>query len=192
MTDAAPASPSAPRRATLTRETKETQVAVTIDLDGEGADVRTSNRFLDHMLETWARYAGIRVEVTADGDLDHHLVEDVAITCGQAFRKAFGGAPCVRIAHDLVPMDDALVQVAVDLVDRPFYDGELPLPIFEHWFRSFATEARINLHIVPVRGRDPHHLVEASFKGFGRALRAALAPRTEELSMKGTVRTEDA
>ncbi len=175
-------------KATKERVTKETTVEVAIDLQGTGAyDVETDNKFLSHMMETWARYAGFDLRVRATGDLDHHLVEDVAITIGQAFRDAFGGAPCARIAYDFVPMDDALVLCAVDVVDRPYYEGELPIPLYEHWFRSFAMEARINLHLEHLRGRDTHHTIEASFKAFGRALRRALAPRESEISTKGTV-----
>ena len=172
--------------ATVERRTKETDIRAALDLDGTGSyDVRTDNPFLTHMMETWARYAGFDITLRATGDLDHHLVEDVAITLGQAFRQAFAGAPCARIAYDFVPMDDALVLCAVDLVDRPYYEGELPIPLYEHWFRSFAMEARINLHLEILRGRDTHHLVEASFKAFGRAVRRALAPRDAEVSTKG-------
>lgn len=174
------------RAAEMERETKETTVTVRLDLDGTGAyDVQTDNKFLTHMMETWARYAGFDLRVRATGDLDHHLVEDVAITIGQAFRQAFAQAPCRRIAYDFVPMDDALVLCAVDVVDRPHFAGELPVPLWEHWFRSFAMEARINLHLESLRGRDTHHLLEASFKAFGRALRRALEPRDEEISTKG-------
>ncbi len=173
-------------KAELRRETKETTVSVAIDLEGTGTyNVQTDNKFLSHMLETWTRYAGFDLTVDATGDLDHHLVEDVAITIGQAFREAFAGAPCERIAYDFVAMDDALMLCAVDVVDRPHYDGELPIPLWEHWFRSFAMEARINLHLHHMRGRDPHHVIEASFKAFGRALRKALTPRDQEISTKG-------
>jgi imidazoleglycerol-phosphate dehydratase len=160
------------------RRTKETEVAVRLDLDGTGAyDVQTPNAFLTHMVETWTRYAGFDTRLRASGDLDHHLVEDVGIALGQAFRAAFALAPCQRIAYDVVPMDDALVLVAVDLVDRPFYAGELPIPLWEHFLRSFAMEARINLHVDLRRGRDTHHAVEAAVKAFARALRRALEPQ---------------
>lgn len=183
-------SPDSGRTATVQRKTKETDVAVTLRLDGAGTyEVETDNAFLTHMLETWCRYAGFDLTVRATGDLEHHLIEDVAITCGQAFRKAFAGAPCVRIAYDVVPMDDVLMLCAVDIVDRPYYEGELPIPIYEHWFRSFAHEARINVHLVRMRGRDTHHAIEASFKAFARALRAALAPRASEISTKGVARS---
>jgi imidazoleglycerol-phosphate dehydratase len=171
--------------ARVERRTKETNVVVVLDLAGGDYDVATDNRFLSHMMETWSRYAQVGLHVRATGDLDHHLIEDVAIAMGQAFRQAFQNAPCERIAYDLLPMDDALVLCAVDVVDRPYYEGHLPIPIWEHWFRSFAMEARINLHLDHLRGRDTHHVVESAFKAFGRALRRALAPRTAEISTKG-------
>jgi imidazoleglycerol-phosphate dehydratase len=173
------------------RKTKETTVEVRLTLDGSGSyDVETQNPFLTHMAETWARYAGFDLHLRASGDLDHHLVEDVAIALGQAFRAAFALAPCQRIAYDVVPMDDALVLVAVDLVDRPYYEGMLPIPLWEHFFRSFAMEARINLHVDVLRGRDTHHCVEAATKAFARSLRRALEPRDEEVSTKGTVQAK--
>ncbi len=174
--------------AQLVRETKETKVEVELTLNGSGSyDVVTDNPFLTHMLETWTRYAGFDLRARATGDLEHHLIEDVAITMGQAFRQAHGGAPCARIAYDFVPMDDALVLCALDLVDRPYYEGPLPVAMWDHWFRSFAMEARINLHLEHLRGRDTHHTTEAAFKAFGRALRLALAPRATEVSTKGQV-----
>ena len=180
-------------KAVLERKTKETTIHVTIDIDGAGSyDVKTPNRFLDHMVETWARYAGFDVKLRAEGDLDHHIIEDTAITLGQAFRKAFDQRPCVRIAYDFVPMDDALVLCAVDLVDRPHYAGELPVPIWDHFFRSFAMEARINLHFEQLRGRDTHHTIEAATKAFARSLRRALEPRTTLVSTKGAVQTKGA
>ncbi|HEX2066061.1 MAG TPA: imidazoleglycerol-phosphate dehydratase, partial [Candidatus Thermoplasmatota archaeon] len=176
------------RAAEAERRSLETQVSVRLDLDGTGAhDVQTPNPFLTHMVEAWARHAAFDVRLRAAGDLDHHIVEDTAIALGQAFRAAFALAPCQRIAHDVAPMDDALVLVAVDLVDRPYYEGELPIPLWEHFLRSFATEARINLHVQVLRGRDTHHAVEAAVKGFARALRRALEPREREVSTKGTV-----
>jgi imidazoleglycerol-phosphate dehydratase len=176
------------KSATLTRTSKETKVECTLRLDGTGTyDVQTDNKFLTHMCETWTRYAGFDLKLRATGDLDHHLVEDVAIALGQAFKAAFNQAPCTRIAYDFVPMDDALVLCAVDLVDRPYYEGQLPVPLWEHWFRSFAMEARINLHLEHLRGRDTHHTLEASIKAFARALKRALEPRGSEISTKGVV-----
>lgn len=175
-------------QAELTRTTKETTISLTLNLQGSGTyDVETDDKFLSHMMETWTRYAGFDLTLRATGDLHHHLVEDVAIALGTAFKEAFQNAPCARIAYDFVPMDDALVLCAVDLVDRPYYEGELPIPMYEHWFRSFAMDARINLHMERLRGRDTHHTIEACFKAFGRALRRALTPRDDEISTKGTV-----
>lgn len=172
----------------LVRETKESTITVDLALEGSGQyAVATPNRFLSHMLETLTRYAGFDLQLDANGDLDHHLIEDTAIVLGQAFQEAFAKRPCVRIASDTIVMDDAWIDAAVDLVDRPYYAGELPIPIYEHWFRSFATEARMVLHIDVRRGRDTHHVIEGAFKAVGRALKAALAKRDEELSTKGTV-----
>lgn len=183
--------PPAGRQAAVQRSTKETTVECTLRLDGSGQyDVQTDNKFLTHMCETWTRYAGFDLRLRATGDLDHHLVEDVAIALGQAFKAAFAHAPCVRIAYDFVPMDDALVLCAVDLVDRPYYEGILPVPLWEHWFRSFAMEARINLHLEHLRGRDTHHTIEASVKAFARALKRALEPRDTEISTKGVVKAK--
>jgi imidazoleglycerol-phosphate dehydratase len=179
------------RQAAVQRKTKETVVSATLRLDGSGKyDVETDNPFLTHMCETWTRYAGFDLRLRATGDLDHHLVEDVAIVLGQAFREAFAQSPCVRIAYDFVPMDDALVLCAVDLVDRPYYEGPLPVPLWEHWFRSFAMEARINVHLEHLRGRDTHHTIEASTKAFARALRRALEPRATEISTKGIAKVK--
>ncbi len=174
--------------AKIERQTKETTISVELNLQGTGNyDVETDNKFLTHMMETWARYTGFDLKLRATGDLDHHLIEDVAITVGQAFKQAFQNRPCERMGYDIVPMDDVLMMCAVDVVDRPYYEGPLPIPIWDHWFRSFAMEARINLHLNLIRGRDTHHAVEAGFKSFGRALRKALVARGEEVSTKGTV-----
>ncbi len=179
-----------PFQATLQRKTKETTIDVTLDLAGNGNyDVETDNKFLTHMMETLTRYAGWDLHLRATGDLDHHLIEDVAIAMGQAFKQAHGAAPCTRMAFDQVCMDDCLMACTVDLVDRPYYEGPLPIPIYDHWFRSFAMDARINLHLEHKRGRDTHHAVEAAFKSFGRAVRIALTPRAEEVSTKGQVET---
>lgn len=175
-------------KANLTRSTKETQIEVQMNLRGSGKyDVETDDKFLSHMMETWTRYAGFDLYLRATGDLNHHLIEDVAIALGQCFKEAFQNAPCTRIAYDFVPMDEALVLCAVDVVDRPYYEGILPIPIYEHWFRSFAMDARINLHLERLRGRDTHHTIEAAFKAFGRALKRALEPRDDEISTKGVV-----
>jgi imidazoleglycerol-phosphate dehydratase len=175
----------------LKRETRETRVELSLQLGGEAdpAEIQTTDAFLDHMLITIARYAGLRLEVGAAGDLRHHLIEDVAITLGLAVR-AETPAACARYGHAVVPMDDALVQVALDLGARSYYAGRVPSPLYDHFFRSFADNAAMTLHIVVQRGRDRHHVVEASMKAVGLALRQALATEDRVFSTKGVVRLE--
>jgi imidazoleglycerol-phosphate dehydratase len=192
------------RTASLSRETKETSVSVTIDLDGAGTtDVSTGIPFYDHMLDQLGRHSGFDLAVHATGDLNidtHHTVEDVAITVGEAFAVAVGDKAGVRrFASGLYPLDEALVEVALDLSGRPFiaWDVELPesLPLgnpafdpqlAEHAVSSFATNAGITLHVTKRAGRNVHHIVEATFKGLARCLRdavrvesAALIPSTK-------------
>jgi imidazoleglycerol-phosphate dehydratase len=180
------------RRATRTRKTRETAIDVELVVDGTGkAAVSTGLPFFDHMLDQLARHGGFDLDVKATGDLavdSHHTVEDVAITIGEALREALGDKAGVRrFASGLYPLDEALVEVALDLSGRPFvaYDvpfGEvLPLgdPPFnpelaEHFFQSFATSAAITLHVSKRAGRNTHHVVEAAFKGVARCLRDAV------------------
>jgi imidazoleglycerol-phosphate dehydratase len=177
------------RVARLERSTRETAVTVDLDIDGEGRfDVSTDTQFLTHMVETLARYASFDIVMTATGDNPHHLAEDAAITLGQAFREAVGTAPVTRMASAVLPMDDALVMVSLDIVDRPYADVDCPDPLYHHFFRSFAMAAGLTLHIMEIRGFDEHHIVEASFKAMGAALKQAVAPRAEELSTKDSVR----
>jgi imidazoleglycerol-phosphate dehydratase len=195
---------------TLRRETTETRVRVRLRLPRESgaageagepgeagearaagdaaAPIATGEPFLDHMLVTAARYSGLELAVAASGDLRHHLVEDVAITIGMALRREVP-ATCRRYGAALVPMDDALVQVALDLGGRAWYDGPLPVPLAEHALRSFATNAAMTLHVVVVRGSDRHHVVEAAVKALGLALRQAMAPGAAVFSTKGAVAT---
>ena len=176
---------------TLTRQTGETRVRLTLRAGGGGAgSIATGDAFLDHMLATLARYSGLHLAVEASGDLRHHLVEDVAITLGLALRRETPET-CRRYGAALVPMDDALVQVAVDLGGRAWYEGPLPDPLADHALRSLADNAAINLHVVVLRGTDRHHVVEAAVKGLGLALREALAPSGEAVfSTKGAVRID--
>ena len=174
----------------VVRETKETAVRVVL---GRGAgEVRadTGEPFLDHMLVTLGRYAGLDLAVDARGDLRHHLVEDVAIALGAAL-AAFVPPACARYGERVVPMDEALVQVAVDAGGRPYYAGRLPSSLYDHWFRSFADNARSTVHVRVLRGRDRHHVVEAAFKALGLALRQALAEGEHGavFSTKGSVAT---
>jgi imidazoleglycerol-phosphate dehydratase len=173
------------RSAKLNRQTKETDVSIELNMDGTGkASVRCDEQFLRHMLETFARYSSFDLEVQAKGDNDHHLVEDVAIVLGQAFREALGEGPVERIASAVVPMDDALVEVDLDIVDRPYAEIDCPDVLYHHFLRSFAMSSGITLHVIIKRGFDDHHMVEATFKALGTALRRATARRETVLSTK--------
>ena len=171
------------------RESKETRVVVSVEPGTGRADVRMEPAFPRHMLETLAKWSGLdlRVEATSLDGIEHHVVEDVAITLGRALRAAIDTGRIERIGHAVVPMDDALVEVAVDLVERPYYAGEVPDTMMDHVLRSLATESGMTLHVHVLRGKDAHHVVEAAFKALGVALRRALEPRVERLSTKGAV-----
>jgi len=177
------------RSSKLERSTRETKVSIELNIDGKGKfDVKTDIQFLTHMVETLARYASFDIRLNATGDNDHHLIEDVAITLGQAFKDAIGDTPVERMATVTLPMDDALVMTSIDIVDRPFADIDCPDPLYHHFFRSFAMSAGVTLHIMEIRGFDEHHIVEASFKTLGKALKSAVVPRDIELSTKDTVK----
>ena len=173
-------------RVVVRRETRETRIRVAMGIGEGSADVRTGEPFLDHMLVTLARYSGLELEVEATGDLRHHLIEDVAITIGSAFARLLP-ATAARYGERTVPMDEALVQCAIDVGGRPYYRGRLPSTLYEHWMRSFADNARATLHLRVIRGRDRHHVVEAAFKALGLALRQAVAETGAVFSTKGTV-----
>ena len=172
------------------RETRETRVHIEMERGSGTASANTGRPFLDHMLVTLARYSGLDLKVAANGDLPHHLIEDVAIAMGEAFAK-LGIETCARYGHATVPMDDALVAVTLDVGGRPYYHGVLPSSYYEHWMRSFADHARVTLHVRVLHGRDRHHVVEATFKALGFALRQALADGGEVFSTKGPVSFED-
>jgi imidazoleglycerol-phosphate dehydratase len=171
----------------LVRETAETRVRVRLERTGEPGAIATTSPFLDHMLTALARYAGIGLEVEARGDLRHHLIEDVAITLGLALRDEVPER-CARYGWALVPMDDALVQVALDAGGRAWYRGPLPAKLYDHMLRSLADNAGLTLHVRVLRGRDRHHVVEAAFKAVGLALRQALVEGGAVFSTKGAVR----
>jgi len=180
------------RAATRSRRTAETDIDVTLDIDGGGGvDVETGLPFFDHMVHQLGRHAGFALSVKATGDLQidaHHTVEDTGIILGEALKEALGDKAGVRrFASISVPLDEAVVEVVLDLSGRPYlhYDvrppGEKILghPPFdpqlcEEFWRAFATAAGITLHVVMVRGRNTHHILEASFKGVARALRDAV------------------
>lgn len=170
----------------VTRETRETRVRLVINKGTGTSSVNTGEGFLDHMLGTLSRYGGLDLSVEARGDLRHHLIEDVAITFGTAIRQMTPAA-AARYGDRTVPMDDALVHVALDLGGRAYYRGPVPSSLYEHWMRSFADHATATLHVRVLRGEDRHHIVEAAFKALGLALRDALAEGTEVFSTKGGV-----
>ena len=176
------------RRAQVHRKTRETNVSVELELDGSGqCQVETGIGFLDHMLSHVAVHGLFDLQVEAQGDLEvdaHHTVEDVAIVLGQAFDQALGDrAGIVRIGSEFVPMDEALVLVAVDLSGRPYAVteaswnvptvGGLPVTLIAHFLETFAVASRANVHAKVLYGRDAHHEAEALFKAFGRALSRA-------------------
>jgi imidazoleglycerol-phosphate dehydratase len=197
------------RSATLDRQTKESKVHVEVDLDGSGrADVSTGVGFYDHMLTAFARHSLVDLTVHSDGDTHvdaHHTVEDTAIVLGQALREALGDKRGIRRFGDaLVPLDEALVQCAVDVSGRPYCvhvgepDGQAYVVIggayqgslTRHVFETLAFHAQVAVHVRVLSGRDPHHLVEAQFKAFARAFRDAVAldPRESGVpSTKGTL-----
>lgn len=168
------------------RETTETSIRVELERGGGASNVETGNRFLDHMLNSFARYSGLALDVKARGDLKHHLIEDVALTLGRTFREIIPTG-AARYGNRVVPMDDALVQVSVDIGGRPYYEGPLPSALYDHWMRSFSNEAGATIHIVVLRGSDRHHVIEAAFKGLGLALRDALVDTGDAVSTKGSV-----
>ncbi|HEU5448238.1 MAG TPA: imidazoleglycerol-phosphate dehydratase HisB [Acidimicrobiia bacterium] len=177
------------RLAEKTRSTKETDISVRLDLDGSGkVDVSTGLPFFDHMIEQLGRHGGFDLALTAKGDLEvdaHHTVEDTGIVLGAALAEALGDKAGVRrFASYLLPLDEALIQVALDLSGRPFlvYEvetsperiGTFDPQLAEEFFRAFVTSAGITLHLKSLSGRNGHHVLEASFKGVARALRDAV------------------
>lgn len=180
------------RSATRSRTTKETSIELHLDLDGTGTtSISTGVPFYDHMLDQIGRHGGFDLTIAATGDLQidtHHTVEDVAITLGEAFKEALGDKAGInRFASGLFPLDEALVEIALDLSGRPFVVWEVELPeslplgspafdpqLAEHAIASFATAADITLHVTLRRGRNVHHIIEAAFKGLARCLRQAV------------------
>ena len=191
------------RRAALQRATKETTIELALTVDGRGATtISTGIPFFDHMLEQLGKHAGSDLTIEAKGDLDvdlHHTVEDVGIVLGNALREALGDKRGVRrFANALVPLDEALVQVALDLSGRPFlvYDvdpiaewiGTFDPQLAEEFWKGFVDGARITLHVRSVTGKNGHHVIEASFKGVARALRDAVKVEGDDVpSTKGTL-----
>jgi imidazoleglycerol-phosphate dehydratase len=190
------------RRGKVRRRTKETDVSVQVSLDGRGAaKINSGIPFLDHMLELFARHGLFDLEVSCRGDLqidDHHSVEDIAICLGQAFLQALGDKHAIsRYGEAIVPMDESLCRAVIDLSGRFYlvYEvntrkrqiGNFSVELAEHFWRSFAESLRCNLHIDLLRGRNTHHILEASFKAVARALRQAV---TRDVRIKGIMSTK--
>ena len=193
------------RSATVQRNTLETRIQVSVDLDGSGsARLASGLPFLDHMLDQIARHGLIDLDVAAQGDLHldaHHTVEDIGIALGQAVRQALGDKRGIRrYGHAYVPLDEALSRVVLDCSGRPGLDyavdfprariGEFDVDLFREFFQGFVNHALITLHIDALRGRNAHHIAETVFKAFGRALRMAVEfdPRMTDIpSTKGSL-----
>lgn len=193
------------RKAVIQRDTKETKISVSLNLDGTGeSDVKTGLQFFDHMLEQIARHGLVDLDINCDGDLqvdEHHSIEDTAIALGQAIRKAISDDKAgIQRYGFVLPMDEARATVAIDLSDRPYlewdvrlkreYIGDFPTEMLEHFFYSLAMNAKATLH-VKADGKNEHHIVEAIFKGFAKALRFAVS-RNERIrgilpTTKGTI-----
>jgi imidazoleglycerol-phosphate dehydratase len=178
------------RIVTVTRDTLETQISVSINLDGTGrASFETGIPFLDHMLDQIARHGLVDIEVKASGDLhidDHHTVEDIGISLGQAFAQALGDKKGImRYGHAYVPLDEALSRVVIDFSGRPGIEyrvtyprariGRFDVDLFHEFFQGFANHAPATLHIDNLHGKNAHHIAETVFKAFGRALRVAVS-----------------
>jgi imidazoleglycerol-phosphate dehydratase len=173
------------RKALVTRETKETSIKVSINLDGKSQfEITTGIRFLDHMLSQLAQHGIFDLKISATGSDQHHVVEDVAISLGKALSQALGNRQgIVRMSHALVPMDDVLAMVALDIggrgysvIEMPFSHhtiSEMPSDLIRHFLVSFASEAKINLHVKIMNGINDHHKAEAVFKALARALDTA-------------------
>jgi imidazoleglycerol-phosphate dehydratase len=177
------------RQASVERNTKETQIKASVDLDGQGVyHVSTGIGFLDHMLEQLSRHSLIDLDVEATGDLhidNHHTTEDSGIAIGEAVAKALGDRKGItRYGDALIPMDETLVRVAIDLSNRPYLIWRVSLPrdklgtmdteLFKEWFQAFAQAAGATLHVEVLYGENTHHMIEACYKGLARALRQAL------------------
>ena len=194
------------RQASTERKTKETQITVTVNLDGTGKyDVRTGLGFLDHMLEQLSRHSLMDLMLKANGDLHidgHHTTEDSGITIGQAVADALGDRRGIeRYGSALIPMDETLSRVAIDLSGRPYLIwkvefskpklGEMDTELFREWFQAFAFAAGATLHVENLYGENNHHIIESCYKGLARALRQAITPdprkEGEIPSTKGTL-----
>jgi imidazoleglycerol-phosphate dehydratase len=189
------------RESTITRKTKETDVTVTVNIDGTGvSDIKTGIGFFDHMLTALSRHSGIDLVVKTAGDLEvdaHHTVEDTGIVIGQAICEALGKAAITRYGSAFIPMDEALGFCSLDISNRPYliFDaeftsekcGDFDTSLTEEFFRALSVHAGITLHMKKMYGKNDHHAIEAMFKAFAYALKAAVKPSEALLSTKGTL-----
>ena len=193
------------RSASVERNTKETQIEISLNLDGTGKlDSQTALPFLDHMLDQIARHGLVDIMIRAEGDLEidaHHTVEDIGITLGQAFSRALDKTGIRRYGHAYVPLDEALSRVVIDCSGRPGLEynvefakgtvGDFDIDLFHEFFQGFVNHALVTLHIDNIRGKNAHHQIETIFKAFGRALRMAVEfdPRAKDVvpSTKGSL-----
>ena len=193
------------RSAKVERNTKETQVEISLNLDGTGKlDSKTALPFLDHMLDQIARHGLVDIMIRAEGDLEidaHHTVEDIGITLGQAFSRALDKTGIRRYGYAYVPLDEALSRVVIDCSGRPGLEynvdfakgtvGDFDIDLFHEFFQGFVNHALVTLHIDNIRGKNSHHQIETIFKAFGRALRMAVEfdPRSKNVvpSTKGSL-----
>jgi imidazoleglycerol phosphate dehydratase HisB len=183
------------------RITKETDVLLELNLDGQGrSDVKTSLPFLDHMLDLFAKHSGVDLKVRSKGDThidDHHLVEDIGLTLGLAIEQALGDKKGIyRYGNFLLPMDESLAYVVVDLGGRPYFVYDVPFKpqskapfcfeLFDDFFQALAMTAKMNLHIKMLAGRNNHHMAEAVFKGFAKAMAQAINPDPRQKGIPST------
>jgi imidazoleglycerol-phosphate dehydratase len=189
------------RTAQISRKTNETDISLSLSLDGPGGGTRSTGvGFFDHMLDAVARHGGLDLDVSVTGDLEtgsHHTVEDVGLVLGQAIDQALGDRSGItRYGHAVVPMDEARASAAIDISGRPFaaFEGDVaPLGIEgwdagleEEFFRAVASTAKLTLHVSIEAGRNPHHIVEAAFKAFARALRQAVSIDPDQTGIPST------
>jgi imidazoleglycerol-phosphate dehydratase / histidinol-phosphatase len=190
------------RQCQLTRKTKETEINLLLNLDGSGShSIDTGLKFYDHMLDQLAKHSGVDLSLTVKGDLEideHHTIEDSAIALGKAFKQALGDKRGIERYGFLLPMDEALVQCAIDFSDRAYfiyegkfdreYVGDFPTEMFEHWMKSFSEHAGMNLNLKIIDGNNTHHMIEASFKALSKCIKQAVAVTGTELpSTKGVL-----
>lgn len=190
------------RKADLERNTKETRIRLSLNLDGNGRhDIDTGLKFYDHMLDQLAKHSGIDLALKVEGDLEideHHTIEDSAIALGKAFKQALGDKRGIERYGFLLPMDEALVQCAIDFSDRAYfiyegkfdreYVGDFPTEMFEHWMKSFSEHAGMNLNLKIIDGENTHHKIEASFKALAKSIKQAIKVTGTELpSTKGVL-----